>query len=55
MCFIYEKKKSGQIIFNGINKTYKFYILYSPTRRLFNMFKNKQDIYMENYFKLFKL
>lgn len=49
-----DKNKSGEIIFKGIDRGYRFYILYSPTRRVFNTFKSKRDIYMENYLKIFK-
>lgn len=48
-----DKNKSGEITFKGIRKPYKFYILYSPTRRVFNIFKDKRDVYMENYYLLF--
>ena len=47
-----KKNKCGEIVFKEINKIYKLHILYSPTRRVFNMFKNKRKDYIENYIKL---
>ena len=44
--------KLNAITFKDNDKLYKFYKLYSPTRRVYNRFKKDRNTYLENYLKL---
>ncbi len=44
-----KEKKKGKIVFREIDKVYDLYILYSPTKKVYYLFKNRRDKYLENY------